>query len=92
MKTIVATRSLVGRTPERGELDITCSVGMPYPCKDGDWACPVSLTPLFDQLPDIRGVDSFQALSEAVKLIHRLLEGFVEMGGTLFMDGDEFPA
>jgi hypothetical protein len=64
---------------------------MPYPCEDGDWACPVSLTPLFDQLSDMRGVDSLQALSEAVKLIHRLLEGFVENGGRLFIDGHEFP-
>jgi hypothetical protein len=63
---------------------------MPYPCDEGDWACPVSLTPLFNQLPDIHGVDSFQALSLAVKLIHSLLEDFVEKVGTLFLDGDEF--
>ena len=90
MNTIVATRSFVGRTLERGEFDIMGAVGMPYPCGEGEWACPVFLTPLFDQLPDIRGVDSFQALSLALKLIHSLLEGFIEQGGTLFFDGEKF--
>jgi hypothetical protein len=92
MQTIVAARRLLGRTPEGSNLDIVCSVGMPYPCEGRDWACPVSVTPLFDQLPDMQGLDSFQALELAIKLVHNLLEGFIEKGGSLYMDGDEFPA
>jgi hypothetical protein len=77
---IVATRSLLGRAPERGEFDITATIGTPYACEDGDWACPVCLTPLFDHLADIPGVDSFQALSLAMKLVHSLLEDFIKKG------------
>ena len=86
----VATRTLVGRVPTRGEFDITASVGMPYRCEGGDWACPVSLRPLFDDLADIHGIDSLQALRLAIELVHTLMQDFIQKGGALFLDGEEF--
>jgi hypothetical protein len=87
---VLAQRMLVGRSADGTQVDIEIQIGTPY--RDGeDWACPVSITPLYDRLADIHGIDSFQAVSLALRLVHRLLENFKEKGGTLsYPEGDEF--
>ena len=75
-------------------FEITVEVGKPYQYGDDpeEWACSVSLKPLYSRLSDIRGEDSFQALCLAIRFVHSLLQGFVEDGGTLTHEGGEaFP-
>lgn len=90
MNTVVAQRKLIGRSPDGAQFDIEIQIGTPY--RDGEaWACPVALTPLYHRLADIHGVDSFQAVSLALGLVHRLLESFREKGGTIsYPVGDDF--
>src|SRR5689334_12822526 len=90
MNTVLAQRKLVGRSANGEQFDIEIQIGTPF--RDGeDWACPVSMTPLYDRLANIYGVDSFQAVSLALRLVRRLLDNFREKGGTLsYPTGEDF--
>lgn len=75
-------RTLTAIDPDGSRFELTLRIDAPREV-DVDWACPVSLTPLFPKLGDIQGVDSWQALQLAQRLLFTLLEGFVERGGRL---------
>ncbi len=66
------------------EFALTIAVGEPYRVDGGDWACSVATEGLFDRLPDIHGVDSWQALQLALRLVASLLTGCATDGGRLF--------
>jgi hypothetical protein len=52
----------------------------------------VQLSPLYSNLADIRGIDSFHAVWLACSLILKLLSRFRESGGSLqHGDGSDFP-
>ena len=88
MDDAIAVTKLVGESKDRGRFSIRVRIGRPYlRDKQPDmWACPVSVEPLYKQLADIAGEDSFQALCLASRLAASLLEGFVQSGGRLFND------
>ena len=86
----MAERRLVGKATGGDSFEIVATIGAPFRSEVGDWACPVSLAPLFDSLPDIHGVDSFQALQLGLELIDRLLRDFVAKGNGLSLDGENF--
>jgi hypothetical protein len=72
-------------------FDIAVMIGRPYQITDtpnGDWACPVALIGLHRAPRDIRGVDSWQALTLAQEVLRVLLKLFVESGGKLFREKD----
>ena len=50
--------------------------------------CQVSIDPLHTALPDIEGIDSWQALELAMELVERLLRVEVENGDKLYWLGD----
>jgi hypothetical protein len=54
-----------------------------------DSACPVAIRGMYDNLADIHGEDSLQALCLAASLVRTLIAGFVSDGGKLsFPDSD----
>ena len=92
VKEPVASFEVVAVTPEGKELKLTVRIGRPFAEKEGSWACPVELSPIYGELADIRGVDSFHALWLACSLVLKLLENFTATGGRLRDSaGGEFP-
>ncbi len=96
MDKFIAQTNLVGITAEGERQEIEVKIGVPYKINHEDnieeWACPVSLQPLFKQLRDVSGGDSFQALCLAAGLVIDLLTAYKEKGGKLTLKGgDEFP-
>ena len=76
------------RRGAKRKVPIRVSIGIPRP--DGnDWSCPVVVKGLLDGNEcKIFGVDSWQALTLALRLIERLLEAEIREGGTLFYLGE----
>ena len=81
MADTVAERPLMCVKANGERVSVTLRIGKPYPASDVDWACPVALEGLERKLPDIHGVDSFQALMLAQKLLLQLMTGVIEDGG-----------
>ena len=89
--TTVATERLVCIRPDGKRVDVRLEIGRPYDTGHGDWACPVRLEGLRNQLADIHGVSSLQALCLAASLLRSLLMTFIEDGGqVLHDDGSAF--
>ena len=92
----IARLEIFGIPKDGARIKITAKLGKPYlVLGDGaleEWACPVSLEPLYSRLHDAHGGGSFQALCLASNLVLSLLEAFVEKGGQLVQDdGTRFP-
>lgn len=85
MNDVIARMELLGQRPGEETFPIVTEIGKPYcSCEEPEeWACPVSFQPFYPSLPDIRGVDSFQALCLAISLVIELLSIFTEQGGVL---------
>jgi hypothetical protein len=84
-ESLVAERILFAIDKNNSEVEIRIAVGKPYPI-DNSWACAVKVDPLHKNLHDIYGVDSWQSLQLASKLVKILLEDFVEKGGKLYFE------
>jgi hypothetical protein len=91
----IASESLFGQKhPHEDRFEITVQIGTPYQVGTipEEWACPVSVKPLYKVLHDAHGEGSLQALCLAISLAQDLLQAFRENGGKLtFETGDEFP-
>jgi hypothetical protein len=88
---MVAQLTLEATSADGDHFAISLEIGTPYRRESGEWACPVALHGLMDKLSDICGEDSFQALCLAIGLAQSLLQGFRDGGGTLRVEGDDFP-
>jgi len=93
---VIASTKVIAVHADGKRDDITIEVGKPYLKQSGEgfeeWACPVSLRPLFDNLAEARGGGPFQSLCMASSLILGLLSGVKEKGGKLLIDeNNEFP-
>ena len=64
----VASLDVVAVTPEGKQLTLEVRIGRPRPL-EGGYACPVAIAPLYGELAEIRGVDSFHALWLACSLV-----------------------
>ena len=96
MKEEIARLSIIGITPNGEHISIIGRIGKPYPLEGqediDEWACPVTLEPLYKNLHPAHGCGSFQSLCLDSCLLLDLLEGFIEKGGRLVdEDGTEFP-
>ena len=96
MEEVIAKLEIVGIKPSGEQVDIVATIGKPFPVSGNEdideWACPVSLSPLYKKLHGAHGVGSFQALCLASNLVLKLLQGFLEKGGRLqYSDGTSFP-
>ena len=83
MKEAIAERKLILINPDGNEFPITIYIGKPYRVDGVQWACSVEIEGLYKNLSDISGVDSFQSLMLAQRLIYNLLKHFVEDGGKI---------
>lgn len=79
---MVAETRLYGKLAGEEPFEIVIRIGLPYK-SDSAWACPVSIEPLHNSLPDIRGDDSLQSLCLAISMAIDLLSGFKASGGKL---------
>jgi hypothetical protein len=90
-----ASITLLGkRSPDDEGFRIDLQVGPPYEVADhpNEWACPVSMKPLYEDLRDPHANDSLQALCLALSLALYLLADFRDKGGDLFYEtGQRFP-
>jgi hypothetical protein len=91
MADTIAERALVCVKANGERVPVTLRIGRPYPASDVDWACPVALEGLESRLPDMHGVDSFQALMLAQKLLLQLMSGVIEDGGSFHNEEDDSP-
>lgn len=84
----IAKETMFGCLPDGQRFEINVEIGIPYQWQGeaDEWACPVSLTPLYTKLRDIHGGSSLQAICLALSLAKSLLDGFVEKGGELTYD------
>jgi hypothetical protein len=90
-KGVVAGISIDAVSPKGEAFVVTLQIGTPYQLETGEWACPLALGGLYDQLADTRGEDSFQALCLAIALAQNLLQSFRDEGGRLLSGSDDFP-
>ena len=96
MKELIASLKVIGITPDGERIDIIAEIGKPFPVEGqediDEWACPVSLKPLYRRLHNAHGSGSLQTLCLATSLALNLLQGFIEKGGRLVHeDGTDFP-
>ena len=85
MPSAIASRTLVAIDAAGREFALTIGIGAPYQISEREWACPLSMAGLYERLHDAHGVDSWQALQLAVRLIDDLLAHFIEQGGRLYL-------
>lgn len=90
---IVAERKLIMRGKDREEREIHIKIGRPYEVSKGEAACPLAIDGLYGRLPDIRGVDTFQALGLAMKFVQLTLKAWEKKGAVFLIseDGKEYP-
>lgn len=84
----IANLAIDAKAPGGDPFVINIEIGAPYRhARYEAWGCDVSLAPLYEDLMPAVGQDSLQALC----LAGSLLEGFVQRGGVLSMEGERFP-
>ena len=91
MTDAIAEREVICITPNGERVSVTLRIGSPFRASDVDWACPVAAEGLYPNLSDIHGIDSFQALALAQKLLLQLMTGVVEDGGSFRNVDDDSP-
>jgi len=66
--------SFVGERDGR-QFEITVDIGQPYQwgTDPEEWACQVALRGLHENLPDVHGLDAFQAFCLAARFVLTLL-------------------
>ncbi|WP_417764947.1 DUF6968 family protein [Shewanella chilikensis] len=85
----ISERNLEGVKPSGEKINIVVAVGVPYKDeKYESWACPVKVEGLHKNLAAQHGIDSWQALREAQKLVASILTHFIEDGGKLYIFGE----
>ena len=68
---------------------IRLRIGRPYPAPEQDWCCPVAVDGWHGELGPIHGVDSWQALVLALRLLEEILVAEVEWGVILHWPPEE---
>ena len=89
MRNIAASSSWNALAKDGESFTMQLELGTPYQV-DGselsEWACPVSLTPMFGQLADMHGTDAIQSMTLAMGLARSLLQQFLHEGGQLLAE------
>mgnify|MGYP003583791989 FL=1 len=89
----IASQKIWAKRPDGEPFEVHLQIGTPYlvSSEQEEWACPVSLVPLYKNLGASHGGSSFQALCLASSLVLGLLCDFRRNGGSLFYSpGDDF--
>ena len=85
----VITTDLLCLDAQGDRRDVVVEIDRPYKTPERDWACPVAIRGMYDNLADIHGEDSLQALCLAASLVRTLLTAFVSDGGKIFSPDSE---
>jgi len=91
MTVAIAERGGIYIKPNGERVSVTLRIGTPYRASDVDWACPVAAEGLYSKLTDMHGIDSFQALALAQRLLLQLMAGAIEDGGSFRNVDDDSP-
>ncbi|WP_104204054.1 DUF6968 family protein [Billgrantia saliphila] len=91
MSTIIASASLYDQRPGESRFANTVEIGTPYQfgTDPEEWACPVAVHPLHEQLRDTHGDNSIQAHCLAMSLAQQVLAEFRDDDGLLSFDRGE---
>jgi hypothetical protein len=85
---VIAATDLLWISAEGVRQPLRVRVGRPYEVSEREWACPCAMDGGDGRHPDIRGSDSLQALTLALRLLRLRLEDLLETGGTLGLPGE----
>jgi len=85
-KELIAERTIYAVSEDGHGFEIRLMIGKPYQTDSGEWACPLALSGLHDRLHDMYGIDSWQSMIVAIRLMKLLLGFFIEAGGKLFTE------
>lgn len=88
MRIYIAERRLHLKNEDGEVKQVDLRIGQPYQKEDNSWACPIQLKGLFEELSDVGGDDSFQALMLAQNLARTLLNAFAEKGWSVYSHAD----
>jgi len=78
-------------SPSDAGKDIVIQIGHPHAVgSQGDADCPVAVKGLYDDLPDIRGIDALDALKLAIHFVERLLRDKAADAKFYWPDGEEY--
>ena len=90
---VVAETRMIMRDKDGKQRELHIKIGRPYKVASGEAACPLTIDGLYGKLRDIRGVDTFQALGLAMKLVQMTLKAWEKKGAVFLIseDGKEYP-
>jgi hypothetical protein len=89
MRTYIAERILYLKNTDEEVKEVNLCIGQPYQKEDGSWACPIQLIGLIEDLSDVSGEDSFQALMLAQNLARTLLNALTEKGWNVYSNANK---
>ena len=89
MHSYIAEKILFLKDTDEEIKEVNLGIGLPYQKEEGYWACPIQLKGLFEDLSDVIGEDSFQALMLAQNLARTLLNALVEKGWNVYSYADK---
>jgi hypothetical protein len=89
MNPVTASTTLLGQRPGEALFEIHLQVGVPHVASTGEWACSISLKPVYERVHDVHAENSFQCLCLASSVLLDLLHGFKQDGGLLFTSPGE---
>ena len=81
MNDITASTEFIAVDPTGDQQTVTIEVAKPYRVDKNEYACPISMKGLLDDLSPIRGGDSFQALALALGFIRHQLRVYHNIMG-----------
>jgi hypothetical protein len=79
----VATLELVEVASDGERKPIRVEIGRPHLDGRGSWACPVIVTPVSNEVREIHGEDSMQALCLGIRFVRSMLQSVVDRGNRL---------
>jgi hypothetical protein len=80
VKHIIAETSCTVKTPSGEVRDVQVRIGCPYQISETEAACPVAVDGLYENIPDIHGIDTFQALILAIEFVRSIMTGLNSRG------------
>ena len=92
MNETIANTKLKMRSPSGDTTDIHIQIGRPYEISEDEAACPIEMKDLYQKIPDLRGIDTFQALAIAFMFVRTTIREWTKKGYIFELpDGDVIP-
>jgi hypothetical protein len=90
---VVAEHRLLALYPDGAAMPVCLRVGRPRPYPLGDWVCPIQAEGLriWEGPREFCGVDSWQALMLALRLLREMLAAEIEAGAVFHWEDGEHP-